>query len=81
MKALESELSLTFIKKEKYESGFNNLQKAFTRSNMLIKSQTFQILEKVEPEKNEEFDTFLIFLIIILLLTIIFVFLRVRLTF
>jgi hypothetical protein len=75
----EYEEANKLIKQGKYNPGFDNLQKAFTRSDMLIKGQTFKNLDIVEAEKNKEGDPFLYVLIFVLIFAILALILRLRL--
>jgi recombinational DNA repair ATPase RecF len=75
----EYEEGSKLIKQGKYESGFDNIQKAFTRSDMLIKGQSFKDLKAVETEKNKEVDPFLYVLIFILIFAILVLILKLRL--
>jgi hypothetical protein len=75
----EYEEANKLIKQGKYNPGFDNLQKAFTRSDMLIKGQTFKNLDIVEAEKNKEDDPFLYVLIFVLIFAILALILRLRL--
>lgn len=75
----EYEAGSELIKQGKYESGFDSLQKAFTRSDMLIKGQTLKDLKSIETEKNKEVDPFLYVLIFVLIFAILAFILRLRL--
>jgi len=75
----EYEEGSKLIKQGKYESGFDNIQKAFTRSDMLIKGQTSKDLDIVEAEKNKEEDPFLYVLIFVLIFAILALILKLRL--
>jgi len=70
--------SSRLLKQGEYERGFDNLQKIFTQSDMLIKGQTFQEVKSIEKTKDKGNDFLSYLLIALLIISIIIVILRFR---
>ncbi len=70
-----------FIKQGEYEDGFDNLQKGFTHSDMLIKGQEFQDINNIETKKDKDIDILSYLLIILFIIVFIIFISRYRVVF
>ena len=77
----EFDKAINLIENGNYDTGFESLEKVFSKSTMLINGQTVTNPEIINTKNYEEPDIFLIFLITLLIISMMIFFVKIKIDF